>query len=259
MPTGEIEPRQAERLREMGRWLEKYGESIYGTRGGPLKPGRGGVSTHKGDTIYLHVLQWQGDTIALPALPRKVVSATLLTGGQVKVLQQEDAISLTVAKADQQEIDTIVALKLDGPASDIAPLGMTPARGVIRPGMKATASNVFQRMAEYAPGHAVDGDSNTRWATDAGTHQAWLEVDLGRPTEVSGVSVDEACGRRVQQFEVQAQETGRWKTIFQGGEIGEGYSASFAPATVQIVRLNIVRASEGPTINEFQLHAPKKK
>ncbi len=39
MPDGRIEPRQADRLLEMGRWLKKNGQSIYATRGGPFKPG----------------------------------------------------------------------------------------------------------------------------------------------------------------------------------------------------------------------------
>jgi alpha-L-fucosidase len=38
MPDGRIEPRQVTRLEEMGDWLRKYGETIYGTRGGPWKP-----------------------------------------------------------------------------------------------------------------------------------------------------------------------------------------------------------------------------
>ncbi len=125
MPTGEIEPRQVERLKQMGQWLEKYGESIYSTRGGPIKPGKGIVSTHKGDTVYLHVLQWPGDSIVLPALPKKVLSATLLTGGDVKLAQVDGKITLTVAKADQQEIDTIISLKLDGAAEDIAPMSIS--------------------------------------------------------------------------------------------------------------------------------------
>ena len=29
---------------------------------------------------------------------------------------------------------------------------------------------------------AVDGDPETRWATDAGTKQCWIEVDLGKAT-----------------------------------------------------------------------------
>ena len=121
MPTGEIEPRQVERLKQMGQWLDKYGQSIYGTRGGPFKPGNGIVSTRKGDTIYVHVLQWHGDSIVLPALPKKVLSATLLTGGEVKLGEADGHVALTVPKAAQQEIDTIVALKLDGDAEEIPP------------------------------------------------------------------------------------------------------------------------------------------
>ena len=58
----------------MGAWLAKYGESIYGTRGGPFKPGDYGVSTRKGNTIYLHILEWPDDALKLPAIPAKVVA-----------------------------------------------------------------------------------------------------------------------------------------------------------------------------------------
>ena len=32
MPTGRIEPRQVERLKEMGAWLAKYARDLYGAR-----------------------------------------------------------------------------------------------------------------------------------------------------------------------------------------------------------------------------------
>jgi len=44
----------------MGQWLEQYGNTIYGTRGGPFIPTDWGVSTRKDDKIYLHILNWQG-------------------------------------------------------------------------------------------------------------------------------------------------------------------------------------------------------
>jgi alpha-L-fucosidase len=34
-PDGVIDPEQADRLKEIGSWLAQYGESIYGTGGGP--------------------------------------------------------------------------------------------------------------------------------------------------------------------------------------------------------------------------------
>ncbi|HUU34043.1 MAG TPA: alpha-L-fucosidase, partial [Vicinamibacterales bacterium] len=120
MPTGEIEPRQVERLKEMGQWLAKYGETIYGTRGGPWRPGPWGAATCKGNTVYVHILQWPGDKIALPAIDRKVLSSAVLTGGKAEVKQTDEAVEISVASADRQELDTIVVLTLDGPAAGSA-------------------------------------------------------------------------------------------------------------------------------------------
>jgi len=41
MPTGEIEPRQVARLKEIGAWLAKFGTTIYETGAGRSRPGRG--------------------------------------------------------------------------------------------------------------------------------------------------------------------------------------------------------------------------
>ncbi len=87
MPDGRIEPRQVKRLEEMGQWLKQYGETIYGTRGGPWKPGKSLASTRKGNTIYVHLLGWSGTTVTLPNIPRKIVASSLLTGGTAVVNQ----------------------------------------------------------------------------------------------------------------------------------------------------------------------------
>ncbi|HPX42639.1 MAG TPA: alpha-L-fucosidase, partial [Candidatus Hydrogenedentes bacterium] len=55
MPDGRIEPRQVDRLAEMGAWLGQFGETIYGTRGGPYMPSAWGASTCKNSRVYLHV------------------------------------------------------------------------------------------------------------------------------------------------------------------------------------------------------------
>jgi alpha-L-fucosidase len=115
MPSGQIEPRQVERLREIGRWLGQYGESIYGTRGGPWPNGAWGGSTRKGNTVYLHVLRWDAAPVKLPPLKEKIVRHRLLTGGQAQVEQTEQGVTVSVPAADRHPIDTILALELEAP------------------------------------------------------------------------------------------------------------------------------------------------
>ena len=122
MPDGQIEPRQIERLQEMGRWLAKYGKSIYATRGGPFKPGPWGASTHRDNYIYVHILDWQGDSLLLPPIDKRVLGGSLLTGGKVNLRQTQDGIAVTAPKQYHQDIDTIVMLELDGPAREIHPV-----------------------------------------------------------------------------------------------------------------------------------------
>jgi len=122
-PDGQIDPPQAQRLKEIGDWLAKNGESIYGTRGGPFLPGTFGVSTCRGQKVYVHVLDWQGASkLLLPTIPAKVVHASLLAGGGATVSQTDQGIEITVPAPDQNDTDTIVVLELDQPAGRIKPV-----------------------------------------------------------------------------------------------------------------------------------------
>jgi alpha-L-fucosidase len=122
MPDGRIEPRQAERLREIGKWLQRYGQGVYGTRGGPFKPGAWGASTCRDDLIYLFVMKWpdQGP-VQLPAINTALHSARALTGGEVTVRESPDAIALVLPAADRDPIVTVIELKLAGPSWDVPP------------------------------------------------------------------------------------------------------------------------------------------
>ena len=74
MPTGQIDPISTARLREMGQWLAKNGETIYGTRGGFLTPSYWGAITQKGNKIYLHILNKDGANLTLD-FPNAIESA----------------------------------------------------------------------------------------------------------------------------------------------------------------------------------------
>ena len=122
MPDGRIEPRQVERLRAMGHWMQKYGKTLYGTRGGPFKPGPWGVSTNKGNRIFVHILKCDDGTVTLPPIDATIQTAKVLTGSKIDVKQTDEGIRLELPKANIDPIDTIVELRIDRPAGEIAPV-----------------------------------------------------------------------------------------------------------------------------------------
>lgn len=115
-PDGQIDAAQAERVRQIGHWLDANGESIYGTRGGPWLPGAYGVSTHKGNAIYVHILQVPKDSkLLLPNLPARVMRAALLRGGAIPYKQSEQGLALDIPASSVDSIDTVLKLEIDKP------------------------------------------------------------------------------------------------------------------------------------------------
>ncbi len=123
-PDGQIDPPQVQRLREIGEWLGKYGASIYSTRGGPFLPADYGASTHRDKTIYIHVLKWPGDKLVLPAIPAKVMSASVLGGEVASFSQTNKGIEISVKPGEVSEVDTVIALALDQSADGIKPIAV---------------------------------------------------------------------------------------------------------------------------------------
>jgi alpha-L-fucosidase len=248
-PDGSVDPTQADRLRAMGAWMERNHNSIYSTRGGPYKPTSSYVSTRKGDTVYVHVLRWDGDEVTLPSLPRKIVDASLIGRGKVDVTQTSDTVTLRVPSAYQDAADTVVALKLDGSAMDITPIDPRPKL----PAASMSASSIYQGDKTWDASKAYDNDDGSRWSADAGSKQSWLEADFAESTRIDGVSIHEAIERRVQKFEIQyrTDDSGPWVTIVAGTEIGPDYHTSFAPVDAKSMRLNVLDSTNAPTISEI--------
>lgn len=251
MPDGRIEPRQVECLKEVGAWMEKYGQSIYGTRGGPFMPGDYGSSTHKDNRVYLHVLNWDDQSISLPPIGKKVINSFLLTGGKEKVKQTSDEILVTVNKRYQKNPDTIVVLELDGPACEVSPV--ITAFGSLAFGKKSTASS---NEENYSPDNAFDGDDKTSWTAEAGVKQGWLEVDLGKTRTVAQAIIYETYPGRIKEFELQYKAADKWKILYSGIGLGAQAVIRFKPVQAQHVRLNILKATDNPAVLEMKLTRP---
>jgi alpha-L-fucosidase len=252
MPDGRIDPRQAQRYREMGAWLAKYGESIYGTTGGPYKPARWGVSTRKGNMVYLHVLSWDGNQLELPPLARRVVSSSALTGGEPTIRQDEQGLVVSVPAEQRDDIDTIVALELDGPAEEL-PVVSLLAQGALTVGKASSSSSDWGEG--YTHSMAFDGDETTRWGAAPGTTSGWLQVDLGVPTTFDKALILESPWDRVRRFELQYREGETWRTFHQGTTMGD-LAIEFDAVTAQYVRLTVLEGTNVPTIWEVALYPP---
>ncbi len=112
-PDGTIPDSALARLSAMGEWMKVNRSSIYGTRGGPIAPRRWGVTTQKGDSVYVHLLDSPDRVLALPALPRKVARAYLLdSGAPVTVASTPDGVTLTLPRRDDASPDQVVVLVL---------------------------------------------------------------------------------------------------------------------------------------------------
>jgi alpha-L-fucosidase len=248
MPDGRIEPRQAERFREIGAWLARYGESLYGTRGGPLRSAPWGGTTHRGNRLYVHVLKWPKQGLVLPPFPRTVTGSTVLTGGAAAVTQTAEGIAIALPPADRKTPATIIALTLDGAVEGIEPIVIPSGALTFR--KPVAAASVWG--PGYEPEMAFDEDEGTRWGGAPGSREGWLEVDLGAESAFSRAVINEEGWNRIEEFELQAWDGQGWRTFAAGTRVGR-LELAFAPVTARRVRLNILKANNVPTIWEVQL------
>ncbi len=112
MLDGRIEQRQIDVLKKIGDWLAVYGESVYGTRGGPIAPQKWGVTTQKGNKVFVHVME-RDNKILLPKFEGSPKSAILfLTGTSVPYSSSSGGLILDLAEVPNDLHHIIIELTL---------------------------------------------------------------------------------------------------------------------------------------------------
>lgn len=120
-PNGDLPSTQLSCIREVGEWLSVYGESIYGTKGGPFLPTKELVSTCKNDVIYLHFIG--GTTTAyLPDFSFEIIEATLMNRGDLTFERVDKTLKISISPLVEDEIVRVVKLKISGNAETITPI-----------------------------------------------------------------------------------------------------------------------------------------
>lgn len=112
MPNGKIQPEFTDTLALVGNWMQKNGESIYGTRGNLIPAQDWGVVTNKGKNIYAHILTCpQQDFIFLPGLKEKIVKANSFSDGTaLKFKQVPEGVFVYLNSVKLNPVDHIIKL-----------------------------------------------------------------------------------------------------------------------------------------------------
>jgi alpha-L-fucosidase len=113
-PQGTFQPEVIERLAAVGRWTSQYGDSIYGTRGGPMPPQEWGVMTRRPGTgtLTVHVLEpGAPERLSLPGTSELTVTGARRFGTDERVpFEQPDDVELLLDPTGRDAVDTIVLL-----------------------------------------------------------------------------------------------------------------------------------------------------
>lgn len=88
-PDGSIPEESVRVLAEVGQWMSRNGEAIYGADRCQVRHSEFANFTRKGNTLYMHVHFWPGDTVALAGLQTAVKSARLFASGQSIKFEQD--------------------------------------------------------------------------------------------------------------------------------------------------------------------------
>jgi len=195
-----------------GSWINKYGYTLDGCKAGPWKN-----SVFKGNTVYVHVLDWPSEGLKLSAIPRELTGYKSITG-TIKVDKTADGWLLT---GTPDTLNTIVKLEFDRSVEEIA--RSLPSKGSLTIGK-------LPKMSKDTAGVTT------------------LEVELGEPKTIERIefTIDNPGYMRGKgkPFEVQTKKAdGTWMSVYRSNIFGIICSKKITPTTTNAVRL-IINAKE---------------
>lgn len=112
MPDGSVQPEFIDTLKEIGKWTARYGETVYGTRGGVMDPQNWGVVVAKGNRIFIHVFYRPKENyVFIPGLSEKITGAVAFDNGKaLRFRQQAEGVFVYIDDLPENSVDAIIEL-----------------------------------------------------------------------------------------------------------------------------------------------------
>jgi alpha-L-fucosidase len=130
---GRFPPTSVARFQELGKWLKRNGESIYGTSASPLGPVPWGYITQRPGKLYLHILTPPDDgRIWVPGLDAKITSVRYLVGQKQLSYRRLDTDLWIDATDRPDRRDSVAVIDYAGPLKPSVARGLLVARNYPR-------------------------------------------------------------------------------------------------------------------------------
>jgi len=115
-PDGTIPRESVEVLRQVGGWLRRNGGAVYGAERSPFGGTSTGLTTLKGNTLFMHVLRWPGKQAHFCRIANRVRSVHMLeTGNELSFEQKGDRLLLKGLPARARDrLGTVIVVELEG-------------------------------------------------------------------------------------------------------------------------------------------------
>ncbi len=113
MPNGKIQLNHQESLKEIGSWLKKYGETIYGTKKGPISPNDRFVSTQKDNKVYIHLFDYKTKFLHVEDFPYEIKNIVGYENKKVLGFKKNRfGLTIDLSKLEMNKIDNVIQINL---------------------------------------------------------------------------------------------------------------------------------------------------
>ena len=264
--NGEFVEDEVAEVQKIGKWMDKYGFTLKNTRRGIYMGGDYGASTQQETILYLHFLQQiSNDTEAvfeLPELPTTIMAAEGITSGFQDFKIENGKLKIFFDKAEyRKNLDNIVKLTLEKKPSAFERIKTWNAIPVPASEFKVSATSSDRN--DPAVLYETDGNVFSEgihlkkwWSPKKNDKNPALTLEFLRPKKIKTVLLSEHIRTHsVRDFDIEVKnETGQWKNVFNGSEIGEGLRLKLSGQPINGIRLIINRTTYNTEITTFNIY-----
>jgi len=224
----------------VGAWMQKNGESIYGTSACPVGQFPWGRCTVKGERVYLHVFQRPADgVLRVGGLRNEVRAAYLLQapGRKLEVLRQDGVTGVRMPAQGWDAASTVVVLEVKGKPEAEPTLIVQGSDSPFRLDYlgcetAGRAMKRFNRDGRFHIGRWTSPEDRVSWnllVSQPGRYR--LRVRYAARAASAGRKYAVELGE--QRLEYRVEATGGWYQ-YKGFELGAITLAKKGPVTVVI-------------------------